>query len=207
MDRRLTYGFGRDTCKKKLCPVNSTESKEAARERLKELRKIYIDGSEQPIRRPKNNIDQKENYSGKKKTHTSKAVIITGPDKSVEVISPVYVGSTHDFSVFKEENMKDILPLKTPIYIDTGFEGINNICPEQNIKKPKKKPKGKDLNGGEKLGNRIISKERVKVEHSIGGIKKFKIASDRFRGINQTMDNILKVTCGLFNLQIYAKSV
>lgn len=62
------------------------------------------------------------------------------------------------------------------------------------------------MNGGEKHGNRIISRERVKVEHSIGGIKKFKIASDKFRGINQSMDNVLKVACGLFNLQIYSRS-
>lgn len=108
--------------------------------------------------------------------------------------------------MFKEENIQNILPSQTPIYVDTGFEGINDICNGCDIRKPKKKRKSKKLNGGEKLGNRIISRERVKVEHSIGGVKKFRITSDRFRGINQSMDVVLKVACGLFNLQINSRS-
>jgi hypothetical protein len=32
------------------------------------------------------------------------------------------------------------------------------------IKKPKKKPKHRKLNGGERLGNRIISRKRFKIE-------------------------------------------
>lgn len=122
-------------------------------------------------------------------------------------MSPVYVGSTHDFSIFKEERIQDLLPSKTPIYIDTGFEGINKLCPDCKIKKPKKKTKNKKLNGGEKLGNRLISRERVKVEHAIGGVKKYKIASSNFRGINQSMDDILKVACSLWNLHVYEKSL
>ncbi len=96
--------------------------------------------------------------------------------------------------------MEDLLPSKTPIYVDTGFEGIKKSCPDCDIKKPKKKKKGKKLNGGEKLGNRIISRERVKVEHAIGGFKKFKSASDCFRGITQSMDKLINIACGLWNL-------
>lgn len=88
-----------------------------------------------------------------------------------------------------------------PVYVDTGFEGIKKLCPEVNIRKPKKKPKGRKLNGGEKLGNRNISRERVKVEHSIGGVKTFKISSDRFRGITFSMNEVLKTSCGLWNLK------
>ncbi len=169
--------------------------------------KIYIDGFEQPVRRPKDNLAQRDNYSGKKKVHTSKAVLISGPDKRIEALSSVYVGSTHDFSIFKDEAFKNVLPLKTPIYIDTGFEGINNLCPELEIRKPKKKKRGKKLNGGEKLGNGIISRERVKVEHAIGGMKKFRIAGDKFRGITHSMDEVFKVAGGLWNLQVYLKSL
>src|SRR5205085_2162824 len=45
---------------------------------LKELG-ILTDGTERPIRRPKDDIEQKEHYSGKKKRHTSKHVTITHP--------------------------------------------------------------------------------------------------------------------------------
>ena len=56
------------------------------------------------------------------------------------------------------------------------------------------------------LGNRMISKERVKVEHPIGGFKKFRIASDKFRGINFPNTEIFKVTSGLWNLQVEKRS-
>lgn len=128
--------------------------------------------------------------------------MVTGPDKKIEGITEAYVGSSHDFSILKEELLHEDLPSKTPVYIDTGFEGLRKIAPDINIRKPKKKKKGKNLNGGEKLGNRIISKERVKVEHAIGGMKKFRISSDRFRGINFSNSEVYKVTSALWNLQI-----
>src|SRR5260370_17614120 len=46
---------------------------------LKELG-ILTDGTERPIRRPKDAVQQKERYSGKKKPHTSKHVTITHPN-------------------------------------------------------------------------------------------------------------------------------
>ena len=117
----------------------------------------------------------------------------------VSVITPVYVGTSHGFGMFKEEKMFDLLPHKLLIYTDKGFEGINILLDDLNIRKPKKKRKKKNLNGGEKLGNTIISRERVKVEHAIGGVKRFKIASTIFRGITNSMNDILEILCGLWN--------
>lgn len=144
-------------------------------------------------------MDQKENYSGKKKRHTSKVLVVSNEKKEITVVTPVYVGKSHDFGIFKEEDLVKALPSKTPIYIDTGFEGLESLDPDLNIRKPKKKRKGKKLNGGEKLGNRLISGERVKVEHSIGGYKRFKIASSIFRGISHSMDDVIQICCGLWN--------
>ena len=39
----------------------------------------------------------------------------------------------------------------------------------------------------------MISSERVKVEHAIGGMKKFKITGGKFRGITQSMDEVFQV--------------
>jgi len=174
---------------------------------LKRAGKVYIDGVEQNIRRPQNNVEQRENYSGKKKRHTSKILTITDENKFIKVITPVYVGSSHDYGIFKGEKIENLLPVKTPIYVDTGFEGIKDICPNCDIRKPKKKPRKRNLNGGEKLGNRIISRERVKVEHAIGGLKVFKIASECFRGITQSMGEMIKIACGLWNLHLYVKGL
>jgi len=104
--------------------------------------------------------------------------------------------------MFKEEALIDALPTGIPIYVDTGFEGIQNLRDDLNIRKPKKKPRSRKLNGGEKLGNRLISRERVKVEHSIRGIKLFKIVSSTFRGISHSMNQTFEIACGLWNLKI-----
>ena len=95
-----------------------------------------------------------------------------------------------------------MLPSGVPVYLDTGFEGIDKLRDDLNIRKPKKKPRGRKLNGGEKLGNRLISRERVKVEHAIGGFKRFKIVSAIFRGIKSSLDRFLQVACGLWNFHI-----
>jgi hypothetical protein len=121
-------------------------------------------------------------------------------------VTPVYVGKSHDFSIFKEENLVELLPSKTPIYTDTGFEGIDSLRDDLNIRKPKKKPRKRKLNGGEKTGNRLISRERVKVEHAICGIKRFRIVSQIFRGISHSMDTVLKIVCGLWNFQVQKRS-
>lgn len=112
------------------------------------------------------------------------------------------MGSSHDFSIFKEENLIEALPSKIPVYTDTGFEGIDKLRDNITIRKPKKKRMKRKLNGGEKLGNRLISRERVKVEHAIGGIKRFKIVSSIFRGITHSMNTTMEIACGLWNYHI-----
>lgn len=163
---------------------------------------IFIDGTEQPVRRPKNRVDQKDNYSGKKKRHTSKVLVVTNQDNRIEVMTPVYVGSSHDFAIFKTEEFSAFLPAGTPVYIDTGFEGADKICKRVNFKKPKKKRRNRKLNGGEQHGNRTISRVRVKVEHAIGKMKKFKSVADICRNITKSMDQTFQVIAGIVNFQI-----
>lgn len=118
------------------------------------------------------------------------------------MITPIYVGSSHDFAIFKDEKIANFLPAKTPVYIDTGFEGAHNLAQNVNFRKPKKKPKNKNLNGGEKLGNRLISRTRVKVEHAIGNIKRYKSVAGICRNISKSMNETFQVVCGLVNFQI-----
>lgn len=196
---RAETAFRTVLSKKKLLPLNTSGSSEEIKKTLERQRKIYVDGTEQAIRRPKDKVEQRENYSGKKKRHTSKLLVVSDEDKYIKVISPVYVGSSHDFSIFKDENLIDALPSKTPVYLDTGFEGIKALRDDINIRKPKKKTRSRKLNGGEKLGNRIISSERVKVEHAIGGLKRMRIVNAVFRGIHRSMDLTVEIACGIWN--------
>lgn len=121
-------------------------------------------------------------------------------------MTPVYVGKSHDFSMFKKEEISDLIPPKTLVYVDTGFEGIDKLVEKSQVRKPKKKPKSRKLNGGEQHGNRVISSKRIIVEHAIGGFKKFKITANIFRGITKTMDKAFRIAAGLWNLHLKFKA-
>ena len=69
----------------------------------------------------------KRNYSGKKKRHTSKILVLSDENKAIPVITPVYVGKSHDFGMMIEEDIVGLLPAKTPVYLDTGFQGIEEV--------------------------------------------------------------------------------
>lgn len=84
---------------------------------------------------------------------------------------------------------------------DTGFQGYEppNTTPIQ----PKKKPKGRELTPDEKQRNKEIARDRIGVEHSIGGAKIYHIARDIFRNHkNQFDDQVMEIVCGLFNFKI-----
>ena len=65
---------------------------------------------------------------------------------------------------------------------------------------PNKKPKKKKLSESQKEYNKSVSRIRIKVEHAIGGIKRFRILSDRLRIRNMTRFNqIVGICTGLWN--------
>ena len=52
-----------------------------------EVKEIWIDGSERPTRRPKDKDKQKKRYSGKKKRHTVKNILMTDKKKKVLILT------------------------------------------------------------------------------------------------------------------------
>src|SRR5260370_35773722 len=64
------------------------------------------DGTERPIRRPKDAVQQKERYSGKKKRHTSKHVTITHPKtQRILAVSEEAPGTKHDKKIMDEAQL------------------------------------------------------------------------------------------------------
>src|SRR5438128_5443152 len=58
---------------------------------------LTIDGSERRRQRPQENAKQKEHYSGKKKAHTDKNILLVNENtKKVVYLSPTVAGKTHD---------------------------------------------------------------------------------------------------------------
>ena len=129
---------------------------------------FIIDGTERPIRRPKGKTRQETHYSGKKKRHTVKNNLVSDKrTRQVKVLSETCEGKKHDKKLADEQGIP--FPAGSKLWQDTGFQGYE---PEHTtIYQPTKKPKGKELTPEQKEQNKQISKERIRVEHSIGGVK------------------------------------
>ena len=166
---------------------------------------FLIDGTERPIRRPKDPQRRRDDYSGKKKRHTQKNIVITDkPSGKVVGLGPTHAGSRHDKACADDDGY--VFPEGSTLYKDSGFQGYepDGVRTHQ----PKKKPRGKELTPDEKESNRLISRIRVKVEHSIGGIKVFRIVQDTFRNIKEGfVDLVMETACGLFNLRLASRSL
>jgi len=168
-----------------------------------EIKEILIDGTERPIRRPKNKDRQKENYSGKKKRHTVKNLLITDKKKKIHYVSKTYCGKTHDHSIFKEEKIGDHIPANIKTWLDNGFQGVDKDYPGLKIRMPTKKTRNRELSETQKNKNKIISQTRVLVEHSIGGIKRFGCLTNVYRNIKKDFeDKIFLVCAGLWNYHL-----
>jgi len=76
------------------------------------------------------------------------------------------------------------------------------------ILQPKKKPKGGTLSAEGKADNQWISHIRVLVEHSIGGVKVYRIVHDVIRHwCSDIRDQVMAVCCGLYNLRLRQQMV
>ncbi len=83
---------------------------------------VLTDGTERPIRRPKDAQEQKEAYSGKKKRHTKKHVTLTHPKTQyILAASEEANGSKHDKKIFDEAALSCTAPI--PISADSGCAG------------------------------------------------------------------------------------
>jgi hypothetical protein len=81
-----------------------------------------IDGTERRRQRPKEAKKQALHYSGKKKIHSDKNVVIaTVKKKRVSFLSQTYPGKTHDKKVADTENI--VYPKHITLHKDTGFQG------------------------------------------------------------------------------------
>ena len=84
--------------------------------------------------------------------------------------------------------------------LDLGYQGFEKEYCCKKLKIPHKKKKNTELSESEKNENRKVSSQRIKVEHSIGGMKRYKILSERLRIRDfELYDLIVGVCAGLWN--------
>ena len=165
-----------------------------------EVQATFVDGTERPIQRPKDGKRQRENYSGKKKRHTIKNIVVNDGKKRILIVTKTAEGKKHDFKIYKDDGVGDAIPDDIPCFVDTGFQGIEKASPKLIVIMPKKKPRGGKLSLEDKENNKEISKRRILSEHAIGGVKRYGIVSDVYRNHKKGFDDeVMLVACGLWN--------
>ncbi|MBF0351278.1 MAG: transposase [SAR324 cluster bacterium] len=94
-----------------------------------------------PIQRRKDYDTQKENYSGKKKRHSKKNLVVVDLDRKVHVLSQTQNGSSHDYQMFKDSNIGNQIPKEIVVAVDSGFTGILKDYPNLRVLIPEKNRK------------------------------------------------------------------
>jgi DDE superfamily endonuclease/Helix-turn-helix of DDE superfamily endonuclease len=172
---------------------------------LKELG-VLTDGTERPIRRPKDEAKQQEHYSGKKKRHTSKHVTITHPKtQRILAVSEEAPGTKHDKKIMDQAQLS--CTTKLQVRADSGFQGLSIgqaeiIIPFKRKRTKKGEPKD-ELTEHQKEANAMLSKARISIEHSNAGFKRNRSVTDILRNTRQGMsDSLAMVAMGLHNLRV-----
>ena len=155
------------------------------------------------MERSKNKEKQQKDYSGKKKRHTRKNIIVSDEKRRIFILTDTAAGSRHDYTELKASRIPENLPLNTAVNVDLGFQGIKKEYPDLEIRIPHKKPRGRELTDEQKEGNRKLSSRRVLVEHALGGVKRLKSLSNIFRNKREKFDDmIMNIGCGLWNYHL-----
>ncbi len=192
-------------------PDREFNSPEELKEAMEDVEKILLDATERPHQRPKDAEKQKEMYSGKKKAHTGKNTILGTKEKVVIYVGGTVSGKNHDYGTFKKEFPVEESWLEgQKVMGDSGYQGMDKDYKEGEVEIPKKRPRKSkknpkpELTKEEKESNREQSRERIKIEHAIGGIKRYHILINKFRNrIDGMFDNVMAICTGLWNFFLF----
>ena len=162
---------------------------------------FLIDGTERPVRRPQAEPAQREHYSGRRKTHTVKNVLIVAGRK-IKMLSATRPVRVHDKKVAAEEWAGRKFPRGKLLVGDGGFAGYQpagtTLC------RPVKRRRGEELSAFHQKYNLCLNRARVTVEHALSGVKRSRIVSDEFRNRKPAFaDTVMELACGLHNFRTH----
>lgn len=87
------------------------------------------------------------------------------------------------------------------VFLDLGYQGIQTDFVGERIEIPHKKPRKSQHNPNpqltpeQKVANQAVSRQRIFVEHAIGGLKRFNILVHDFRNHREQMDDDVIALC------------
>ena len=167
---------------------------------------VIIDTFEQKVQRCRDVKQADKHFSGKKKQHTLKPqVAVDEHDGTLCDVSESVVGPTADLTLLKQSGLQERLPVGVGAIGDLAYVGIAQAHPQGLGATPRRKPRGKERPEEDVCFNRAFSKRRIKVEHTIGRMRRYQslAQADRHHRKNHTART--RAVAGLVNRQIRSR--
>ena len=113
----------------------------------------------------------------------------------------VFNGKAHDLTIFKRT-----LKVHSQILIvaDSGYRGLGKIHKNSQLPIRHKADINKltdEQKATRKATNKVIASIRMKIEHVIGRVKRFKIAAEKYRNRLKRLLLRFNLICGILNYE------
>jgi hypothetical protein len=164
---------------------------------------VIVDTFEQPVERPEGRAEADTFSSGKKKRHTLKVQVVVDEETGAFVdVSGSFPGPTADITVLKSSCVLERLPEGIGMIGDLAYIGMEKLSPGVEASAPRRKPRGEPRPEEDIAYNKEFSRRRVKVEHSIGRMRRFKAVAEVDRHHQRHHGGRVKAVAGLVNRQL-----
>lgn len=149
--------------------------------------------------RPRDATEQKTYYSGKKRRHMLKNILLINATLRILFLSETHPGSVHDKRI--ADTTPYPLPAGSQLLQDLGFQAFT--LEGVDILQPAKKPRGKALTRAQKAGNRKLARRRVRIEHVTSSVKRCRMLKETIRlWKNGIRDMVMEIGCALHNFRV-----
>lgn len=165
-----------------------------------------IDCLEIEIEKPSDAFKQSLTWSEYKKCNTIKYLISCTPDGIINFISTGFGGRTSDAIIVEYSGFLNILPPNISVMADRGFKHIEHLLVAKNSKliRPPSVSSNTKPSKAEVLETKRIASLRIHVERVIRRLREFAFLVPHACIDNKLIpytDQIIKIVCGLINLQ------
>ncbi len=135
---------------------------------------------------------------GKRKRHTQKAQVTVNRQTRTIIATDFANGKTHDFQLVKDS--RSAMSKQIRSLTDAGYQGLADL--HANRQTPAKKSKHHPLTVEQKACNRILSHERILVEHVIRSLKIFRMLSERYRNRRKRFALRFNLIAAIYNIEL-----
>jgi hypothetical protein len=173
-----------------------------------DLNNILADATEQSILRPQDERRRKPYHSGKQRDFTEKTQIATTRKGFIVHVSRSVGGRMHDYKLFRRSGLPEKIPKGTRLYGDAAYGGARKDYPHLSVVVPHRRSKKHQvLTRVEKRFNKTQRRVRIRVEHTIAQLKKYRILNHTYRHSLHNYNTTFRFVANLLNFRMLSRGL